>query len=459
VSRTPKDATLDLFGSPTGAPASAPDSGASAAVGPSPLADRMRPRSLDEVVGQEKALAPGGFLREAVQSDRVPSMILWGPPGCGKTSLAHVIAQQTRAVFEVFSAVLGGLKEVRELVGLAQLRHPKGVRTILFVDEIHRFNKSQQDAFLPHVERGTITLIGATTENPSFALNAALLSRCRVVTLEPLDVAPTETLLRRALADVDCGLGGLELGATDEFLRRLAERADGDARRALNLLEQAAAHAREHALTELSADLVEVVTAITPLRYDRAGDAHYDTISAFIKSMRGSDPDAALYYAARMLEAGEDPRFVLRRVLIFASEDVGNADPQALQVALAAVQAYERLGMPEAVLPLAQAVTYCACAPKSNAAYKGWLAAVEDVRAHGSLEVPKHIRNAPTRLMAALGHGAGYQYPHDHEGGHVREQYLPEALRGRRYYRPTNRGAEAALAERLRRWWGESDEG
>jgi putative ATPase len=428
-----------------------------------PLADRMRPRTLDEVVGQPQALAPDGFLRRAVRQDRVPSMVFWGPPGCGKTTLAYVIAAHSEDFFVSFSAVLGGIKEVRARVAEAKARRRLGQRTILFIDEIHRFNKAQQDAFLPHVEKGTVTLIGATTENPSFALNSALLSRCRVVALEPLSVDDVETVVRRALADVERGLGGLDLdvdegdGSRSGFVAVLAALADGDARRALNLLEQSAQHVRERGERRLDAAVLRQVIERAPLRYDRKGDAHYDIISAFIKSMRGSDPDAALYYAARMMAAGEDPLFILRRVLIFASEDVGNADPGALQVALAAHQAFERLGMPEGVLPIAQAITYCASAPKSNAAYKGWLAATADAESSGSVEIPMHLRNAPTGLMKSLGYGRDYRYPHDHPGHFVREDYLPEELRGRRYYRPGEQGEEAAIKARLRDWWGKEE--
>ena len=420
----------------------------------SPLADRMRPRTLDEIVGQEEPLSEGGFLREAVANDRVPSLIFWGPPGCGKTTLACVIANRTEAVFEPFSAVLGGIKEVRIIVARAKTRRASGRRTILFVDEIHRFNKAQQDGFLPHVERGVVTLIGATTENPGFSINNALLSRCRVVKLEPLGAPALEKLLTRALDDQERGLGELELKADPRFIRLVADVADGDARRALNLLEQAAQHAIHLETKELEPALLKTVLERAPHRYDRQGDAHYDTVSAFIKSMRGSDPDAALYYAARMLDSGEDPLFLLRRVLIFASEDVGNADPRALQVALAAHQAFERLGLPEGVLPLAQAITYCATAPKSNASYNAWNEAKKDVQTTGSLEIPLHLRNAPIELMKQLGHGKGYQYPHDHTGHFVDERYLPDELENRHYYQPTGQGYERYIVQRLEQWRG-----
>lgn len=421
----------------------------------SPLADRMRPRTLDEIVGQEEPLAEGGFLREAVAHDRVPSLIFWGPPGCGKTTLASVIAHRTEAVFEPLSAVLGGIKEVRTIVARAKSRRVSGQRTILFVDEIHRFNKAQQDGFLPHVERGIVTLVGATTENPGFSLNNALLSRCRVVKLAPLGAPALEILVLRALQDEKRGLGELHLTADPAFVHMVAQVADGDARRALNLLEQAAEHAISFGKKNLEPTLLNSVLERAPHRYDRQGDAHYDTVSAFIKSMRGSDPDAALYYAARMLEAGEDPLFVLRRILIFASEDVGNADPRALQVALAAFQAFERLGLPEGVLPLAQAITYCATAPKSNASYLAWNKAKKDVETTGSLEIPLHLKNAPIGLMKQLGHGEGYQYPHDHPGHFVDERYLPEELQNRRYYQPAGQGYERYIVQRLEQWWGE----
>ncbi|MBN1944736.1 MAG: replication-associated recombination protein A [Bradymonadales bacterium] len=439
--------TLDIFGGQDTSPV---DSGQQ-----SPLADRMRPVTLEELVGQQEILAPGSFLREAIEHDQIPSLILWGPPGCGKTTIGQVIKARTRAVCESFSAVLGGVAQLRALVEQARIRQLSGVGTILFVDEIHHFNKSQQDAFLPHIERGTITLVGATTENPSFSLNNALLSRCRVIRLEPLAPEEIRLLLDRALGDPERGLGRLELQADEELLRVIAEMGDGDARRSLNLIEQVAHLARTEGKQRIDLELLRQVLQQAPLQYDRLGDAHYNLISAFIKSMRGSSPDAALYYAARMIHSGEDPLFLLRRILIFASEDVGNADPRALQVALAAIQAFERLGMPEGRLAMAQAITYCATAPKSNASYLAWEEAARDAQQAGNLDVPLHLCNAPTRLMKELGYSKGYRYPHDFAEHFVKESYLPDKLRKRRYYRPTTQGYERYIAERLARWWGE----
>ncbi|MCB9786959.1 MAG: replication-associated recombination protein A [Deltaproteobacteria bacterium] len=412
-----------------------------------PLADRMRPRTLDEVVGQDAVLGGGTFLRLAIERDAIPSLILWGPPGSGKTTLARVVAGSAQASFEPLSAVLGGVKEVREIVERARGRAMSGRRTICFVDEIHRFNKGQQDALLPHVEDGTLTLIGATTENPSFALNSALLSRCRVVRLEALPDEALAELLGRALADEERGLGRLQLEAEAGVLEDLARAADGDARRALGILEQVAHHAAR-AGRPLSREVAAEAVTAPSLRHDRAGDAHYDVASAFIKSLRGSDPDAALYWMARLLEAGDDPRFVCRRMVIFAAEDIGNADPRALSVAVDAMQAFQMLGMPEGRIPMGQACTYLATAPKSNAAYLGINAALEAARTQGTLPVPNHLRNAPTRLMKEMGHGEGYRYPHDH-GGWVPDHYLPDALRGTRFYEPTSHGYERHIAERL----------
>lgn len=419
-----------------------------------PLAERIRPRSLDEVVGQRHLLADDKLLGRAIREDRVPSMILWGPPGTGKTTVARVIANETRARFVPFSAVLGGVPELRKILAAAQERHRMGQRTILFIDEIHRFNKAQQDALLPHVEKGTVVLIGATTENPSFAVNAALLSRSRALRLEPLSEEDLEALVRRALVDRERGLGAIDVDASPEAIAALAAGARGDARRALEGLEVAVRHATADGRRALDLEAVEQALASPHLLYDKTGEEHYNVVSAFIKSMRGSDPDAALYWMMRMLEAGEDPLFLLRRMIIFASEDIGNADPRALQLAVAADQAFQRIGMPEGMFPLAHCCTYLASAPKSNATYQAWTAAREDVHEHGALPVPMKLRNAPTKAMKEWGYGEGYRYPHG-EGGYAEgETYLPEALEGRRYYRPKDAGFEARIRERLNRLRG-----
>jgi putative ATPase len=408
-----------------------------------PLAERMRPTSLEELLGQEHLTGLGRLLRRAVEGGALPSLILWGPPGTGKTTLARLLAGATKAAFVQMSAVLAGVKDVREAVAGAQERaRLHGQRTVLFLDEIHRFNKAQQDALLPHVEKGTLTLLGATTENPSFEVNSALLSRTRVVTLRPLEEEEIVELLRRALAAPQ-GLAG-KVEADGDALQFIARTAGGDARRALTALETAASGGGR-----ITAAVAEEALQRKVLLYDRAGDEHYAVISAFIKSMRGSDPDAALYWMTRMLEAGEDPRFVLRRMVIFASEDVGNADPQALVVAVAALQAYELMGLPEGTLPMTQAVAYLSLAPKSNAVITAYGKAKETVQETGSLPVPPHLRPASTPLMRKLGFGSAYQYPHDFEGHWVRQQYLPDALEGRRFYEPSDSGAEATLKRRL----------
>jgi len=411
-----------------------------------PLAERMRPRSLGDFCGQEHLLGPGKALRTMIEADQLPSMIFWGPPGCGKTTLAHIIAHETSSRFVFFSAIMAGVKEIREIFKDAEAHAASGTRTILFVDEIHRFNKAQQDAFLPAVEKGLVTIIGATTENPSFEVIAPLLSRCRVLRLKQLEADELAALLRKTLQDSDKGLGSLQLAIADEALAFLAEAAQGDGRKALNTLEVAAGLAQDGLI---SLEIAQEAMQQKALLYDKGGEEHYNVISAFIKSMRGSDPDAALYWLARMLEAGEDPLFILRRMIILASEDIGNADPRALQMAVSALQAFQMVGMPEGRIILGQAVTYLATAPKSNASYLGIDAALSEVRKSGALEVPLHIRNAPTKLMKELGYHQGYQYAHDFSGGYVQQEYLPERLQGRKFYAPKGHGYEKNILERM----------
>jgi putative ATPase len=417
-----------------------------------PLADRMRPHTLADLVGQKHVLAPGSLLTQAITSDRVRSMILWGPPGSGKTTLARVIAGATRSHFVPFSAVLGSVGELREIVAAARDRLAfQGQRTIVLVDEIHRFNKAQQDAFLPHVEDGTIVVVGATTENPSFAVNAALLSRCKVFRLEALEVGDLVELLERALRDPEHGLGAKQLTADEPALRAIAEAARGDARRALSTLEIVADWLESAGTSRhVSLEAVAASESHRPLLYDKSGEEHYNVVSAFIKSMRGSDPDAAIYWMMRMLEAGDDPLFVSRRMLIFASEDVGNADPQALGVVSSADATLRRVGMPEGTYALAQACLYLATAPKSNACNTAWHRAREVIARDGALPVPKKLRNAVTPLMRDEGYGTGYKYAHNFEGGVAPgETYLPDELEGATFYEPSDRGAEVAIRERL----------
>jgi putative ATPase len=411
-----------------------------------PLAARMRPRSVEEFVGQEHFFGPGKLLRRMLQADRLSSVIFYGPPGTGKTALAHVIAHHTQCYFRDLNAASAGVKEVRDLLQEARAElEQTGRRTILFVDELHRFNRAQQDVLLPDVEEGRILLIGATTQNPFFAINSPLLSRSQIFTFEPLTREHIKTLVGRALADRERGLGNIPVHLTDEALDFLAEISDGDARRALTALEVGVLSAEKQPV-EFTLEVAQDSIQRKALDYDATGDAHYDVASAFIKSMRGSDPDAAIYWLARMLEAGEDPRFIARRVVICAAEDVGNADPQALVVAAAAVQATEFVGLPECQLPLAQAVTYIATAPKSNAATVAIGKAREDVRTGRTLPVPEHLRDNHYRGAEQLGRGEGYQYSHDFEGGWVEQAYLPEE---RRYYEPVDRGYEAEIRKRL----------
>jgi len=421
---------------------------------PAPLAERMRPRSLPEIVGQSHLLGPGAVLRGAIESGELHSMILWGPPGIGKTTLARLLASGTGAHFAAFSAVLSGVKEIRQVIAEAETHARRGRRTVLFVDEIHRFNKAQQDGFLPHVEKGTIILVGATTENPSFEIISALLSRCRVYVLRGLSEDEVVTILTRALKDAERGLGGLTVDVTDEALRLIARLGNGDARASLNILELAAMLSppdpgRARRVTESG---IREAAQRKTLLYDKSGEEHYNLISALHKSLRDSDPDGSLYWLARMLASGEDPLFIARRLVRFASEDIGNADPLALQLALAAKDAYHFLGSPEGELALAQAACYLACAPKSNAVYAAFTDATRDVHDKPAEPVPLHLRNAPTRLMTDLGYGKGYQYAHDAPEALVDQEHLPEALRGRTYYHPTDRGLEAEIAGRIARW-------
>lgn len=437
----PDDQSLELFPS---RPAPRSDPGA-------PLADRVRPRNLDEVVGQDALLGKGRALRSLLETGELPSVILWGPPGSGKTTVARLLADSPDVRFEALSAVIAGVKEIRSVAERSERERRAGHRTVLFLDEIHRLNRAQQDVLLPHVEAGTFTLIGATTENPSFEVNAPLLSRCRVFTLKPLSSEALAIVVRRAASDRERGLGdsGVELG--DDAVAAIVEAADGDARRALGILEAAVAiQRRREEPGPLTLDAVQESAGHRVLVHDRDREEHYNVASAFIKSLRASDPDASLYYLSRLLAAGDDPLFAARRLVIFASEDVGNADPAALSLATSTYLVVERIGMPEGRIPLAQATTYLACAPKSNASYKAIGRALEAIERTGSAPVPMHLRNAPTGLMKGLGYGAGYRSPHDEPDGLVEMDNLPEVLSGERFYEPKEIGAEVDIAERLR---------
>jgi putative ATPase len=420
-----------------------------AAAGAEPLAERVRPQTLDDVLGQDHLAGPSAPLRKLIETDQIPSMIFWGPPGSGKTTLARVIANTTQSRFVFFSAVTSGVKEVRVIIGRAAEEKKLGRRTILFIDEIHRFNRAQQDAFLPHVENGTIILIGATTENPSFEVNAALLSRARVFVLNLLD----QVVIRDLLGKVAVSIGLTEDKLGEDALDLIAQTAEGDARRAINTLETVAATA-EASGEPLTKELIGEVLGSKSLLYDKSGEEHYNLISALHKSLRGSDPQAALYWLARMLASGEHPHYILRRMIRFASEDIGNADPRALSISLAARESYDFLGSPEGDLAIAQAAVYLATAPKSNAVYSAYAEASDDVQTQPNLPVPLHIRNASTGLMKDLGYGKGYQYDHSSEHGYVPQDYLPDNLSGREYYRPTDRGYEKNIRAMMD-WWKE----
>lgn len=419
-----------------------------------PLAARMRPRTVEEFVGQDHLLGPGRALRQLIESDTLGSLILWGPPGTGKTTLAHIIAERTKSAFVPFSAVTEGVARVREIIAEARTRlRATGRRTILFCDEIHRFNKAQQDAFLPHVEAGTVTLIGATTENPSFEVIGALLSRARVFVLEPLDAAAIRLILQRAIADEARGLGLVDVAIDADAISLLAEAADGDARRALNALE-AAVNLATQGDGAVDADVAREALQHRFARYDKGGEEHFNLLSAYHKSLRGSDPQGALYWMARLIEGGGDPRVLLRRALAMAAEDIGLADPQALQIAVAARQAFDVLGPPEGYLPLTEMTVYLATAPKSNAVVRALSSAREAARQTPAASVPMHIRNAPTALMKELGYGEGYRYAHDSPDGYLPQEYLPDELSERRFYVPGDQGFEKRIAERLA-WWEE----
>jgi putative ATPase len=438
-----------LFDDESGSPGGGPSSMA-------PLAERMRPATLDEVVGQEALVGPEGLLRRALSAGSLPSLILWGPPGTGKTTVARLLAHEVGATFFPLSAVTSGVKEVRAVVEQARRIQASGRRSVLFIDEIHRFHRGQQDHLLPHVESGTVIVIGATTENPAHTVVAPLLSRARVLVLRPLTAGEVVTIVQRAIDDTERGLGQPKVSVDEEVIRLIAADADGDARRALTTLEIAAdlarARAAEGAVEGVTADDVTQAAQRRLLRADRQGDVHYDLASAFIKSLRGSDADAAAYYLIRMIESGVDPRFVTRRMIIFASEDVGLADPRALQVAVAAGDAYERLGLPEGTLPLVEGALYLATTHKSNSVIRARNAATELVREAGEAPIPDTLRDASASLSKQLGHGKGYRYPHDEPGHHASVDYLPEKLRGRTLYSPSSEGEEKAIGKRLKKW-------
>jgi putative ATPase len=426
-----------------------------------PLAARMRPQTFAEFVGQEHLVAEGRVFRKCIEADQLPSMVFWGPPGSGKTTLAHIIANVTRAHFSSLSAVSAGVADLRHVIGEAKRRlKSSGQRTILFVDEIHRFNKAQQDAVLPFVENGTVTFIGATTENPSFEVISPLLSRCRVFRLNLLSDDEVRLIVERAIKDKERGLGKFQITVSEEALRHLVTVSNGDARVALNALEMAAFATLPDSSDLRSIDLSAIEEALQhrALLYDKSGDQHYDLISALHKSLRGSDPDAALYWLGRMLEAGEDPLYIVRRLVRFASEDVGVADPQALVVAVAAQQAVHFVGLPEGNLALAEAVVYLAAAPKCNSLYQAYSRVQKDIQQGRNEPVPLHLRNPVTGLMRQTGYGRGYKYAHDYPDHFVKQQNLPSSLQGKRYYVPTEQGYEKEIADRLKKWWGESHE-
>jgi len=412
----------------------------------------MRPAQLEEFVGQEHLLGPGKLLSGMATSGKLRSLIFWGPPGSGKTTLAQIMAKSANAVCVNFSAVTSGVKDLKKIIQEAEQLQRAGKATVLFIDEIHHFNKAQQDNLLPHVERGTLILIGATTENPSFEIISPLLSRCQVLVLKTLAPADLGKIIDRALHDQQRGLGKLKLQISAEGREFLIQRSQGDCRTALNALDNAATLTEMHGGKEIGLAQLQEALQSRPLQYDKSGEEHYNVISAFIKSMRGSDPDAALYWMMRMIESGEDPLFIARRMVIFAAEDIGNADPQALQVAVAAKDAVHFVGLPEGRIPLAQAATYLASAPKSNASYQAMLAAAQDVKERGALPVPLHLRNAPTALMQQLGYGKDYKYAHNYDHAIVDQEHLPKELLGKNYYAPSDSGYEKQIQERLKAW-------